>query len=397
MSITKKQELSNVPISKLMPYAKNPRKNDAAVQRVAKSLEEFGLVKNSIVVDEDMVLITGHTTTKAMQVLGWKNAPEVTQVFGLTAAQKQAYRIADNKLGELAEWDTELLGLELEELRGLDFDIELTGFDEGEFDDLLKELHKDDEVQDAEPQVNRAEELQKEWHTELGQMWQCGEHRVICGDCTDLKVINKLMGGKVADLVFTDPPYGIGVDIANDNLSLKDLEAWNERWLAHLPIKKDIAFICYHSTRTFPALLVPALKAGWFFERMLCLTRPDKFPVHAWNGWVLISQSIMLLSKGKPEYNKISPAEQDVYRYTSKDLGEHSGHPTEKILEHIISVMGHFKADIVVDPFLGSGTTMIACENTGRICYGAEVDPKYVAVILQRYKDTFPDKEIKLL
>ena len=134
MPITKKRELSNVPISKLMPYAKNPRKNDAAVQRVAKSLEEFGLVKNSIVVDEDMVLITGHTTTKAMQVLGWENAPEVTQVFGLTATQKQAYRIADNKLGELAEWDTELLGMELDELRGLDFDIELTGFDDDFFE-----------------------------------------------------------------------------------------------------------------------------------------------------------------------------------------------------------------------------------------------------------------------
>ena len=150
MSITKKQDLSNVPISKLMPYAKNPRKNDAAVQRVAKSLEEFGLVKNSIVVDEDMVLITGHTTTKAMQVLGWKNAPEVTQVFGLTAAQKQAYRIADNKLGELAEWDTELLGMELEELRDLDFDIGLTGFDDIDFESTLKELDNDD-VPQQEP------------------------------------------------------------------------------------------------------------------------------------------------------------------------------------------------------------------------------------------------------
>ena len=96
-------------------------------------------------------------------------------------------------------------------MRGLDFDIELTGFDEEEFDDMLKELHKGDEVQDAEPQVNRAEELQKEWHTELGQMWQCGEHRVICGDCTDAQVVERLMQGEKADMVFTDPPYGISV------------------------------------------------------------------------------------------------------------------------------------------------------------------------------------------
>ena len=169
MSITKKQELSNVPISKLMPYAKNPRKNDAAVQRVAKSLEEFGLVKNSIVVDEDMVLITGHTTAKAMQALGWKNAPEVTQVFGLTAAQKQAYRIADNKLGEIAEWDMDQLGMELEELRGLDFDIELTGFDDEEFESMLKELDDDiplDEGPSVTPEYH-PEFVTPEYHPEF--------------------------------------------------------------------------------------------------------------------------------------------------------------------------------------------------------------------------------------
>ena len=147
----------------------------------------------------------------------------------MTAAQKQAYRIADNKLGELAEWDTELLGLELEELRGLDFDIELTGFDEEEFNDMLKELHKGDEVQDAEPQVNRAEELQKEWHTELGQMWQCGEHRVICGDCTDAQVVERLMQCEKADLIFTDPPYRADVEDGSDQpIGEGCRKAWGE-------------------------------------------------------------------------------------------------------------------------------------------------------------------------
>jgi ParB-like chromosome segregation protein Spo0J len=124
--ITEKRELKNVPLADLIPYARNPRKNDPAVQRVAASLKEYGLVKNSIVVDEDMVLITGHTTTKAMQALKWATAPEVTQVFGLTEAQKKAYRIADNKLGELAAWDDELLALELDDLKVLDFDLDLT-------------------------------------------------------------------------------------------------------------------------------------------------------------------------------------------------------------------------------------------------------------------------------
>lgn len=113
MTLTKKIELKDVPIDDLIPYARNPRKNDPAVKRVAASLKEYGLVKNSIVVDEEMVLITGHTTMKAMQSLRWKTAPEVTQVFGLTDAQKKAYRIADNRLGEMAEWDADLLKVEI--------------------------------------------------------------------------------------------------------------------------------------------------------------------------------------------------------------------------------------------------------------------------------------------
>ena len=130
--ITDKKELKNVPLTDLIPYARNPRKNDAAVQKVAASLKEYGLVKNSIVVDEEMVLITGHTTTKAMQALKWTHSPEVTQVFGLTEAQKKAYRIADNRLGEEAKWDEELLALEFEDLEEVNFNLELTGFDEGE-------------------------------------------------------------------------------------------------------------------------------------------------------------------------------------------------------------------------------------------------------------------------
>ena len=126
--ITAKKELIDVPISDLTPYERNPRKNDKAVKKVAASLERFGLVKNSVVVDEDMVLITGHTTLKAMRSLGWKTCPAVTQVFGLTEAQKKAYRIADNKLGELAEWDLDLLAGELASLEETGFDIDLTGF-----------------------------------------------------------------------------------------------------------------------------------------------------------------------------------------------------------------------------------------------------------------------------
>ena len=128
MPVTRKVEHRDVPISDLIPYERNPRKNDKAVKKVAASLEQFGLVKNSVVVDEDMVLITGHTTLKAMQSLGWKTCPAVTQVSGLTEEEKVAYRIADNRLGEEAEWDLDLLAGELASLDGAGFDIDLTGF-----------------------------------------------------------------------------------------------------------------------------------------------------------------------------------------------------------------------------------------------------------------------------
>lgn len=149
MTISKKLELKGLPIIDLVPYAKNPRKNDAAVNQIAASLKEYGLVKNSIVVDEDMVLITGHTTVKAMKQLGWSTAPEVTQVFGLTDAQKKAYRIADNKLGEMAEWDNELLKLELDELGDMDFDIQLTGFMPDDIDSFFAQTEQVN--QDTEP------------------------------------------------------------------------------------------------------------------------------------------------------------------------------------------------------------------------------------------------------
>ena len=239
-----KSELKHVPIHNLIPYDKNPRKNEGAVDKVAASLKEFGLVKNSVLCDENMVLITGHTTVKAMQKLGWDKVPEVTQVSGLTENQKKAYRIADNKLGEIAEWDLGLLTAQLNELK-IDGLLESTGFDEKEFDGMLRELHKDDEPLDTEPQISRSEELRKEWGTELGQMWQCGEHRVICGDCTDPAVVQRVMGDEKADMVFTDPPYGIGYEYSGEykDTGGEKYLLWCREWFDILHKSTDLIII----------------------------------------------------------------------------------------------------------------------------------------------------------
>jgi DNA modification methylase len=202
------------------------------------------------------------------------------------------------------------------------------------------------------------------------------------------------MGGKKADLVFTDPPYGVGKDIANDDLCGKEFDNFNAGWIAALPAKKNCGMVCYHSTRTFPSALNEAVKAGWSFERMLWYYRPDKFPTHSWNHWMMVSQAIMLFSVGAVDYAD-TESDQDCYRLTSSDLGDGHGHPTEKMAEHCQRVMQHFKASIVYDPFLGSGTTMVACQNLNRKCYGVEISPGYCAVILERMITAFPEIDIR--
>ena len=300
-----------------------------------------------------------------------------------------------------------MLGMELEELRDLDFDIELTGFDEGEFNDMLEELHKGDEVQDAEPQVNRAEELQKEWHTELGQMWQCGEHRVICGDCTDNVIVERVMQGEKADMVFTDPPYNVASEndiyAADCSKAMADLKKaeWDHDFqllpaLKAIPLAPDITvYVC---TSHHLAPLIWEWMAGWADHSSWCVwSKPNPMPSLAKRHWTWSGELIAYATRGKHTFN--FPKEghaPSVWTITKKSDGSH---PTQKPIEVPMHGISHSSTnrDVVFDGFLGSGTTMIACENLGRKCRGCEIDPGYVAVILQRYKDTFPDKEIKLL
>lgn len=199
--ITGKNELTDVPIDDLIPYERNPRKNDPAVPKIAASLERFGLVKNSVVVDENMVLITGHTTLKAMRSLGWTACPAVTQVFGLTEEEKRAYRIADNKLGELAEWDLELLAGELASLDEVGFDAELTGFDDAALADLYSPEKNEVVEDDYKPPAEIETDIQR------GDIIQLGRHRLLCGDARDSQEVARLLNGAAPDLLYYDPPY----------------------------------------------------------------------------------------------------------------------------------------------------------------------------------------------
>jgi len=208
-------------ISELKPARYNPRKDlqpsDPEYQRIKKSIEEFGYV-DPIIVNADYTVIGGHQRLKVLKELGQAQIDVV--VVDIPKDKEKALNVALNKIS--GEWDTQRLTELLGEIKA-DGLLELTGFDEKEFDQMLRELHKDDEPQDSEPQISRAEELRKEWGTELGQMWQCGDHRVLCGDCTDPAVVKRLMQGEKADMVFTDPPYGVDyVGKTKDALKIKN-------------------------------------------------------------------------------------------------------------------------------------------------------------------------------
>ena len=192
------------------------------------------------------------------------------------------------------------------------------------------------------------------------------------------------MGGERAELVFTDPPYGVGMNIGNDDLKGLEFDTFNANWIKQIPLGDNCGFVCYHSTRTFPSVLRIAVESGWEFERMLWYYVPDKFPAHSWKHWMMVSQAIMLFSFGDVLYAD-TQSDQDCYKMTSADFGISNGHPTEKRAENCQRVMSHYGGVAVYEPFAGSGTTIIAAHNLNRRCYAMEISEKYGAVILERF------------
>ena len=371
-------EVKTVKISELKPHPKNPRVHpDSAIEKLERSIKEFGWT-NPILVSADGYILAGHARLKAAEKAGISEVPVI--YLPLEGAKAEAYLIADNRLQDETDWDYEKLKELLKDLDTGELDLELTGFDMDEIEELIAQLHVPGEIVEDE-----VPEPPKEPITKPGDLWILGRHRLLCGDATKKEDVERLMDGKKADMVFTDPPYGIDKEIKNDDLKGDEFIEWNSDWLSKIPTGTDAGFVCYHSTRTFPSLMIPAMESGWKFERMLWFHRPDKFPVHTWNGWMLTSQAILIFSKGEVEYKKVSPADQDYYRCTSKELTVHTGHPTEKIVSHLAKVMEHYAAELLYDPFGGSGSTLIACEQLNRTCYMMEIDPIYCDVIVQRY------------
>ena len=252
---------------------------------------------------------------------------------------------------------------------------------------------------DAEPQIDRAAELLEKWQVRLGDLWRIGEHRLACGDCTDKAVVERVMGGEKAGACVTDPPYGQNqAGVTND--APEQLQGIITGAITNLPVV-DAVVLAFSSPRTFPVWLDTARAVGHKFERMLWLYKAaqETFP---WRGWLLKSESILVTSVGNGQWQDVHPYSHDCYYKSevSGQLAPNSGwHGSVKPLDVVQDLIARVSlvGGLVIDPFLGSGTTLVACQNLHRRGRGIEISPEYCSVVLERMATAFPGIEIERL
>lgn len=402
---------------KLIPYARNPRKNQQAVGKVAASIKEFGF-RQPIVVDPDMVIIAGHTRLQAAQQLGIEEVP-VHVAENLTPTQIKALRIADNRTHEEAEWDTELLPLELADLQEADFDLNLTGFDDSELTRLLV-----DAVQSGYAQEDGVPEAPKDPVTQPGDLWLLGTHRLYCGDSTKPDDLAALMKDDIAAFSFTSPPY-------------LDMRNYDDGFNASLDVLTQFIPAALPYCDFFAVNLGLSRKDGKinrFWDAYINAAEAAGLPLTAWNIWSKqgMGGSVANMNAMFPiehEWILVFGGDKERVRRTKKNkrAGEFTGgtnrqkdgttkrakpktvreygrmgsvyvgapasgqnphpasFPVHLPYEYIIACSG--EGDVIYEPFGGSGTTLIACEQTHRACRMMELSPRYCDVIIERWQN----------
>jgi len=373
----------------LIPYANNPRKNDHAVDKIAAAIRQFGF-KVPIIAKSDGTVVDGHLRLKAAKKLKLETVP-VLLADDLTDLQIKAFRLSINRMAELADWDNELLKIEIDELKELDFDIGLAGFDDEYIgllfpDPVISGLTDPDDVPDppVEPVTN------------MGDVWVMGNHRLMCGDSTSNDDIGKLMGGINADMWLTDPPYNVAYEgktkdalkIQNDSMSddafrefLRDCYV-----AADSVMKPGAVFYIWHADSEGYNFRGAANDAGWkvrqcliWKKSVLVMGRQDYHWKHepclyGWKDgsshlWASDRKQTTILEFDKPARNGEHPTMKPVELFEYQMLNNTKG------------------KDVVLDSFGGSGTTMIACEKNGRFGRLMEIDPKYCDVIIKRWQN----------
>lgn len=409
----------------LVPYENNPRHNDEAVDIVAKSIEEFGF-KVPIVIDENMVIITGHTRLKAALKLGIEKVPCI-MADDLTDEQIKAFRLADNKTSEFATWDIEKLNLELEQLEELDFDMKEFGFE------FKKEEIKDDDFD----LTDTLGEIGPEPITKRGDIWKLGRHRLMCGDSTKTEDFERLMDGYKAKLVITDPPYNVdytgstGMKILNDKMEDSGfrqflIDAYSrmfESMMNGAPIYvfhadtegynfrgafKEAGFkLSQNLVWVKNGLIMGRQDYHWKHEPILYGWKEGA--AHFWHGGRLnstvyedtpIQNPNKMTKKELVDFVKdvqAAKAENSTIIYHDKP-SKNDEHPTMKPIKLIAKLVSNSseRGDLILDSFGGSGSTLIAAEQTARTCHTMELDPIYCDVIVKRYEKLTGDKGVKI-
>jgi len=377
-------DVIDLPLGQIIPYARNPRHNEKAVATVAASIAEFGW-RQPIVVDEAMVVLAGHTRLAAAQQLGLETAP-VHIAKGLTEAQARAFRIMDNRSGENAEWDNDLLGLELGDLQAADFDLDLTGFTDEELNNLLNGLANSDGAQEGEDEVP---ETPEDPVSRPGDLWVLGNHRLLCGDSTVATDVERVLDGVKPLLLVSDPPYGVEYDPSWRNQSgaaktkrtgkvLNDDRAdWREAW-ALFP--GDVAYVWHgalHAGEVAESLEVSGFKIRsqiiWAKDRLV-LSRGDYHWMHE-----PMFYAVKKTGKGHWAGDR---KQTTLWQIANKDQDAETVHGTQKPVECMRRPIlnNSSPGQAIYEPFMGSGTTLIAAETTGRVCLGIELNPAYVDV-----------------
>ena len=380
-------------IDKVIPYARNARTHsETQIAQIAASIKEFGFL-SPIIISEDNTILCGHGRFYGAQKLGLKKVPCIMERH-LTETQKKAYIIADNKLALNAGWDEELLRIEIESLQGEDFDALLTGFDEKELADLFA---TDDEAVDDDFDVDA--ELEKPTITQNGDIWLLGNHRLICGDSTKKETFDALMDGKQANLVVTDPPYNVNYEgsagkIKNDNMANDTFYQFLFDAFVNMEsvMASDASIYIFHADTEGLNFRKAFADAGFYLSGT-CIWKKQSLVLgrspYQWQhepilyGWK---------KKGKHQWYT-GRKETTIWEFDKPK--KNGDHPTMKPIPLIAYPITNSSMSncIVLDPFGGSGSTLIACEQTNRICHTVELDEKFCDVIVKRYIEQVGDSE----
>ena len=368
-------------VQDLIPYVNNSRTHsEEQVNQICASINEFGFT-NPLLIDEKDSIIAGHGRLMASKKLGMEEVPCIV-LEGLTEAQKKAYIIADNKMALNAGWDEELLKIELENLKELDFDLDLTGFNIDELDELFKQDEEEREIVEDDFDIEPPEEPK----AKLGDIYQLGSHRLMCGDSTKIEDVEKLMNGNKADMVFTDPPYGYNYQSNMRTKTEKFDVLMNDDkildFMTPLKIVNDgFVFVC--TTWKVLEKWIPLFNEYYNLSNMIIWDKGGG-GIGDLKHTFSTDYEIILCSNNEKEI--LGKRIGSVWSI-GKDNANDYVHATQKPVELSATAIKNVTKEnnIVLDVFGGSGSTLIACEQLNRNCYMMELDEHYVSVIIERY------------